>query len=48
MAAKIRKGDTVVVMRGKKQNKGQTGKVLKVIPSSRNTSRRYPTCARGE
>ena len=32
MAAKIKKGDTVVVMRGKKQNRGQTGKVIRVIP----------------
>ena len=32
MAAKIKKGDTVVVVRGKAQNKGQTGKVIKVLP----------------
>jgi len=32
MAAKIKKGDTVVVVRGKKANKGKTGKVIKVIP----------------
>lgn len=32
MAAKIRKGDTVVVVRGKPSNKGKAGKVLKVIP----------------
>ncbi len=31
MASKIRKGDTVVVVRGKKENKGKTGKVLKVL-----------------
>ena len=30
MAAKIKKGDTVLVMRGKKANKGQKGKVLSV------------------
>ncbi len=32
MAAKIKKGDTVIVVRGKKANKGKTGKVIKVIP----------------
>ncbi len=32
MAAKIKKGDTVIVVRGKKANKGQTGKVVRVIP----------------
>jgi large subunit ribosomal protein L24 len=31
MAAKIRKGDTVMVVRGKKENKGKVGKVIKVI-----------------
>ncbi len=30
MAAKIKKGDTVMVVRGKKTNKGYTGKVLEV------------------
>jgi len=32
MAAKIRKGDTVIVVRGKKANKMQSGKVIRVIP----------------
>ncbi len=32
MAAKIKKGDTVVVVRGKKANKGKTGKVIRVLP----------------
>ncbi len=32
MAWKIKKGDTVLVVRGKKANKGQKGKVIKVIP----------------
>ncbi|MDQ7038810.1 MAG: 50S ribosomal protein L24 [Aquificota bacterium] len=31
MAVKIKKGDTVMVVRGKKENKGKTGKVIKVI-----------------
>ncbi len=32
MASKIKKGDTVIVVRGKEANKGKTGKVIKVIP----------------
>ncbi len=32
MAVKIKKGDTVIVMRGKEANKGKKGKVIKVIP----------------
>ena len=31
MAVKIKKGDTVVVVRGKKANKGQRGKVKEVL-----------------
>lgn len=31
MAAKIKKGDTVIVVRGKSANKGKTGKVIRVI-----------------
>ncbi len=30
MAAKIKKGDTVMVMRGKPSNKGQMGKVIEI------------------
>lgn len=32
MAAKIKKGDTVVVVRGKKANRGREGKVIRVLP----------------
>lgn len=32
MARHIRKGDTVQVITGRKQDKGRTGKVLRVIP----------------
>ncbi|EDP74964.1 50S ribosomal protein L24 [Hydrogenivirga sp. 128-5-R1-1] len=32
MAWKIKKGDTVLVVRGKKDNKGKSGKVVRVIP----------------
>ncbi|HIC97621.1 MAG TPA: 50S ribosomal protein L24 [Aquificaceae bacterium] len=32
MAARIRKGDTVVVVRGKKANRGREGKVIRVLP----------------
>jgi large subunit ribosomal protein L24 len=31
MAAKIKKGDTVIVLRGKEANRGKTGKVKEVI-----------------
>jgi large subunit ribosomal protein L24 len=30
MAAKIKKGDTVIVVRGKSQNKGKSGKVIEI------------------
>lgn len=33
MAAKIKKGDTVVVLTGRASDKGKKGKVLRVIPS---------------
>lgn len=32
MAARIKKGDTVVVVRGKKANRGREGKVIRVLP----------------